>query len=160
VESRGPQAMKAPVDLLVIQQDEESKWAMAFESAVRELMEMSRTLVFRMYSVLSKIIDAPRATRILISLMPMAGIEDLRTPFTEQGSVGRSERKSERSGEMWTEAPESTMKGKSLRDIWVRVIWFKDVTVSAVSAAGMVLVFKGPVYRTEKKTETGLNWTD
>jgi hypothetical protein len=22
------------------------------------------------------------------------------------------------------------------------------------------VVFKGPVYRTEKKTETGLNWTD
>jgi hypothetical protein len=22
------------------------------------------------------------------------------------------------------------------------------------------IVFKGPVYRTEKKTETGLNWTD
>jgi hypothetical protein len=24
----------------------------------------------------------------------------------------------------------------------------------------LLLVFKGPVYRTEKKTETGLNWTD
>jgi hypothetical protein len=23
-----------------------------------------------------------------------------------------------------------------------------------------LLVFKGPVYRTEKKDETGLNWTD
>ena len=92
--------MKAPVDLSVIQQDDESKWAMAFESSVRELTEMSRTLAFGMYSVLRKVIDAPRATRILMSPTPKAGIEDPPTPFTERGVVGRREMKSERSGEM------------------------------------------------------------
>jgi hypothetical protein len=34
--------------------------------------------------------------------------------------------------------------------------------VAFIATAGKVvsLVFKGPVYRTGKKTETGLNWTD
>ena len=92
--------MKAPVDLSVIQQDDESKWAMAFESSMRELMEMSQTLVFGMYSVLHKVIDVPHATRILMSPTPKVGIEDPPTPFTEQGVVGQREMKSEQSGEM------------------------------------------------------------
>ena len=75
--------MKVPVDLSVIQQDDESKWAMAFESSMRELMEISRTLAFRMYSVLHKVIDAPCAMHILMSLTPKVGIEDPPTPFTE-----------------------------------------------------------------------------
>jgi hypothetical protein len=109
--------MKAPVDLSVIQQDVESKWAMALESSVRELTEIRRTFAFGMYNVLRSMIDAPRATRTLISPTPMAEMEDPPIPFTDRGVVGQRVRKAERSGEIWMVAPESTMKGKSSRDI-------------------------------------------
>jgi hypothetical protein len=32
--------------------------------------------------------------------------------------------------------------------------------INVAHCTGAYVVFKGPVYRTEKKTETGLNWTD
>jgi hypothetical protein len=38
--------MRMPVDLLVIQQEEESKWAMAFESSAREPTDMRQTVTF------------------------------------------------------------------------------------------------------------------
>lgn len=88
MERRGLWAMKAPVDLLVIQLDEESKWVMALESSVSELTEMRQTCPFGTYNVLHKMIDAPCATQTLMSPMLIAEMDDPLTPLAEWGLVG------------------------------------------------------------------------
>ena len=75
--------MKVPVDLSVIQQDEESKWVIVLESSARQPTEMRHTVAFGMKSALCNMIDVPCAACNLISPTPMVAIEEPLTPFTE-----------------------------------------------------------------------------
>ena len=92
--------MIAPVDLLVIQQEVLSKWAMAWLLRASMLTEMSLTAAFGMNRTFFRIICAPGMMRNLMSPRPMAVTDDPPTPFTDHAVIGQRVRKSECSGEM------------------------------------------------------------
>ncbi len=100
-------AIRAPVDVFVIQQSSSSspKAIRTFESRVIALTEIRRMVETEMHrSSLSN--KCTRGTGSLMSPIPIALMDDPPTPFTIREETGRRLKKS-LSSEMWTVAPVS-----------------------------------------------------